>query len=52
METKMWRYLIAVACAVASTLACAQTRDFPNKPVRVIVPTSPGGIIDLVTRLL
>jgi tripartite-type tricarboxylate transporter receptor subunit TctC len=32
--------------------AAAQVRDFPNRPVRVVVPASPGGAIDVVTRLI
>jgi tripartite-type tricarboxylate transporter receptor subunit TctC len=35
--------LVALPCV-------AQT--FPSKPVRMIVPTSPGGILDIVSRLL
>ena len=27
-------------------------RDFPNRPVRVIIPTAPGGILDTVMRVL
>ncbi len=36
---------------LVAAAAHAQTRDYPNRPVRVIVPTSPGGILDIVTRL-
>lgn len=32
--------------------ACAQTREFPAKPLRIVVPTAPGGIVDFITRLL
>ncbi|MGH8616911.1 MAG: tripartite tricarboxylate transporter substrate binding protein [Burkholderiales bacterium] len=52
----MWNKLACGALALAG--ACmipavsAQTRDFPNRPVRVVVPTSPGGVIDVVTRLV
>jgi tripartite-type tricarboxylate transporter receptor subunit TctC len=38
------------AASIFALPAVAQT--YPSKPVRIIVPTSPGGIIDLVTRLL
>ena len=43
---------IAAAWIVASAPVCAQVRDFPGKPIRIVVPTSPGGIVDIVTRLL
>jgi tripartite-type tricarboxylate transporter receptor subunit TctC len=35
-------------------LACGNSfaQTFPSKPVKVIVPTSPGGIIDIVTRVV
>jgi tripartite-type tricarboxylate transporter receptor subunit TctC len=42
--------LALVACLVAPG-AHAQS-DYPSKPVRVIVPSSPGGGTDTVTRLL
>jgi tripartite-type tricarboxylate transporter receptor subunit TctC len=47
--------LQAGAASVMTALCAAtpaQVRDFPVKPLRMIVPTSPGGILDLVTRLL
>src|SRR6185295_487310 len=43
---------IAIALWLAATCAHAQPRDFPAKPLRIIVPTAPGGIVDLVTRIL
>jgi tripartite-type tricarboxylate transporter receptor subunit TctC len=33
-------------------LAGAQSRDYPTRPVRIIVPTSPGGILDFVIRTM
>lgn len=41
--------VIAVACALAAPVA-AQT--WPVRPVRIIVPFSPGGGVDTVTRFL
>ncbi len=41
---------IAACAAVASTLACAQA--FPNKPVRIIVPTTAGGGNDFIARTI
>lgn len=32
--------------------ALAQTRSFPNRPVRMILPTPPGGSADVVARIL
>ena len=42
-----------VLCA-ASALVCAQPlpKDYPNKPIRVVVPFVPGGPPDLIIRML
>src|SRR5260370_16622839 len=51
-------HLIAVSAAstLAPTLfvraARAQKADFPNKPVRLIVPVAAGGPTDIVARML
>src|SRR5262245_26438647 len=49
-ETAMHR-LIA-ACVVACALSPAHAQDYPNRPIRVIVTTSPGGISDVFLRAL
>jgi tripartite-type tricarboxylate transporter receptor subunit TctC len=44
------RLLIAAIAFAASTAAQAQA--FPNRPVTIVVPYPPGGLIDLVARAL
>ena len=41
---------LSIAAAIASTEAHAQ--DYPNRPIRVIVPFSPGGAVDGPMRLI
>ncbi|HVF64723.1 MAG TPA: tripartite tricarboxylate transporter substrate binding protein [Casimicrobiaceae bacterium] len=44
----------ALLCATAAfaTLAMAQAADYPNKPVRLIVPVPPGGAADVMARMI
>src|SRR5258705_1340402 len=44
------RLLIFTACAVLGPLAAAQ--PFPGKPIRMIAPSSPGGPVDVIARVL
>src|SRR5271167_2036421 len=37
--------------AVLSVLGSAQAQNYPNRPVKIIVPTPPGGPVDVVGRL-
>jgi tripartite-type tricarboxylate transporter receptor subunit TctC len=53
------RELLALIACVGGLMctahdAAAQTpsREYPIKPVRIIVPTSPGGLLDLASRVL
>lgn len=38
--------------AVLATSAVQAQQDFPNKPIRMIVPFAPGGVVDTSTRIL
>ena len=49
---KLLRLLLAVALALASGMPQALAQGvYPTRPVRIIVPTSPPGGVDVVARL-
>src|SRR5512132_795117 len=43
--------LFIATCAVALT-PLAEAQQFPSKPIRWVVPSSPGGSADAVTRVV
>src|SRR6202047_5254099 len=48
---KSWLHMAAVsACLAAAPTAHAQT--YPSKPITIIVPASPGGVTDMLARIL
>lgn len=50
LRSLMFAAMTGIA-ASASTLAFAAA-DFPSKPIRIIAPSSAGGILDLTSRLI
>jgi tripartite-type tricarboxylate transporter receptor subunit TctC len=48
------RTVVLAALALAGTMACAQgvPREFPTKPIKVVVPSPAGGPPDLILRAL
>jgi tripartite-type tricarboxylate transporter receptor subunit TctC len=44
--------LAAVLMAAAPQISLAQATNYPNKPVRVVIPQPPGGGFDFVGRVL
>lgn len=51
MYRSLLRMLVTLAC-MGSAVANAQTGDFPVKQFRLVVPYAPGGIADVLARLL
>lgn len=50
---KVRQFVVPVAlCICAATAAAAQGTSYPDRPVRVIVPFTPGGGTDLVARMI
>ncbi|PZP94621.1 MAG: hypothetical protein DI587_25070 [Variovorax paradoxus] len=45
-------WFAALTWSLALAAGLAQAQDYPNKPVRVVVPLSPGGSTDAVLRML
>jgi tripartite-type tricarboxylate transporter receptor subunit TctC len=43
---------LALLCATPLTPALAQATDYPNKPVRFIVPVPAGGAADMMARMV
>jgi tripartite-type tricarboxylate transporter receptor subunit TctC len=56
---KAWRRLAVVAVMALSAIATqtqaqaqSQAQSFPNRQIKIVVPATPGGAIDLIARLV
>lgn len=52
MKTSFSRGIGALVLALGAANAAVAADPFPNRPVRIIVNTAPGGLTDVVTRLI
>jgi tripartite-type tricarboxylate transporter receptor subunit TctC len=48
--SKLFRVAAALCAGLALWSAPAAAQNYPNQPIRVIVPTPPGGVADLLAR--
>jgi tripartite-type tricarboxylate transporter receptor subunit TctC len=46
------RTVLAAACAAAVAPLGAQAPAYPNKPIRLVIPIQPGGIVDTTLRVI
>ena len=44
--------LIALAAILMPGIPAASAQDYPNRPIRVIVPAAPGGALDRLSRMI
>jgi tripartite-type tricarboxylate transporter receptor subunit TctC len=52
MRHRTWATLVIGHLFMALTASAAVAQSYPNKPIRLVLPYAPGGIIDYVGRTL
>jgi tripartite-type tricarboxylate transporter receptor subunit TctC len=52
MKRKARAVLLTAVFLAAGTAAAHSQSDYPSRPVRVIVPFAPGGVVDVMARIL
>ncbi len=52
MYLKTYSYIMYAACMLAPVQSIYAQQNYPARPIRVVVPYTPGGITDVVTRIV
>jgi tripartite-type tricarboxylate transporter receptor subunit TctC len=52
MRTGLVRLAVGLTSLLAASTIPVQAKDYPERPVRVIVPFPPGGAVDVVARTI
>lgn len=52
MKLRIATLAICASLTAAFAVSASAANDFPSKPIRIIAPSSPGGILDLTSRLV
>ncbi len=52
VRTLAWVAPIAIACSLGAASSARAQSDFPNRPVRIVVPQAAGASIDIAARIV